>query len=125
MSNNILETVGSHTFKFTTVTGGITAGTLQIVGNTPMIPLESATGAGTVVTCQVGGSAILPKKAAASTSWAAGGRVYYMTTGGVNKLTGVAAAAKLIGYGIEAAATGATSGRVRLITGPLVNEAAT
>ena len=56
----------------------------------------------------------LTKKAAASTNWAAGGKVYYTTTGGANVLTGVAATGKLIGYGTVTTVTGATSGIVRL-----------
>lgn len=122
MANNILSTEGSHTFKYTTVTGGVTKGLLKIVGNTPMIPLETTTSAGVLVSCQVGGSALLTKKAAASTSVAAGGRVYYIATGGVNKATGVAAAGKMIGYALEAATTGATTMKVQLITSPLVLE---
>lgn len=124
MASNVLNLAGSHTFKYTT-TGAVTVNALLIVGNTPMVALESATGSGQSIACTVGAAVVLPKKAAASTSWAAGGRVYYMTTGGVNKATGVAAAAKLIGYGIEAATTGATTGKVKLIPGPLINEAAT
>ena len=124
MASNILNLEGYHTFRYTT-TGAVTVNSLLVVGNTPMIAMEAATGSGQVIACAVGAAATLAKKAAASTSWAAGGRVYYMTTGGVNKATGVAAAGKLIGYGIEAATTGATTGKVRLISGPLVLETTT
>jgi len=124
MAKSILNMDGGHTFDYTT-TGAVTSGTLLVVGTTPMVALESATGAGVHIGCAVGVSAILTKKAAASTNWAAGGRVYYIATGGVNKLTGVAAAAKLVGYGLEITATGATTGKVRLIDNTIINEAAT
>jgi len=119
MAANILSLAGSHTAEYTTVTGGTTAGILLVVGAVPMVPLETTTSAGVVVACQVGGAVLLPKKAAASTNVAAFGRVYYMTTGGVNKGTGVAAAGKMIGYAMEAAATGATTVKVQLIAGPM------
>lgn len=118
MAANILSPAGSVAVRLTAPTGGVTAGSLLITGATPMIPLETAA-AGVVVTCQVGGAVLLPKKAAASTSIAVGGRVYYMTTGGVNKGTGVAAAGKMIGFGLEAAATGATTVKTQLIAGPI------
>lgn len=123
MASNIINMDGGHTFDFT-ATGAITSGALLIVGNTPMIALESATGAGVHIGCAVGCAAIVTKIAAASTNWAAGGRVYYKATGG-NKLTGVAAVGKLVGYGLAITATGATSGKVRLISGPMVSETAT
>ena len=124
MSSSILNNEGAHTFKYTT-TGAVTVNSLLVVGSTPMVALEAATGSGQGIACAVGVSAVLPKKAAASTNWAPGGRVYYMTTGSTNKLTGVAAAGKLVGYGLETTATGATTGKVRLIAGPLVLETAT
>jgi predicted RecA/RadA family phage recombinase len=124
MASNILNQDGAHNFKYT-ATGAVTNGSLLIIGATPMVALQSATGAGQVITCVVGAEALLTKKAAASTSWAAGGRVYYIATGGVNKISGVAAAGKMIGYGVEAAVTGATSGKVRLLSGPMPLETAT
>jgi predicted RecA/RadA family phage recombinase len=117
MASNILDMNGAHTVKYTT-TGAVTVGTLLLVSATPMVAMEAATGSGQVIECAVGCEASLAKKAAASTNWAAFGRVYYVTTGGVNKLTGGAAAGKLIGYGPALTATGATSGRVRLLAGP-------
>jgi len=53
------------------------------------------------------------------TNLAAGGRTYYMTTGGVNKATGVAAAGKLIGYALDVTVTGATTAKVQLLAGPM------
>jgi predicted RecA/RadA family phage recombinase len=117
MASNIINDDGGHVFDYTT-TGAVTKGSLLVVGVTPMVALESATGAGQHISCAVGVAALLTKKAAASTSWAPGGRVYFIATGGVNKVSGVAAAGKLVGYGLETTATGATTGKVRLIGGP-------
>ena len=128
MATNVLSTEGSHSFKYTTVTGNlpVTAGTLQIIGNTPMVPLETATVAGVTVTCQIGGAVLLPKRAAAAATggaWVAGGRVYYITTtGGENQATGLAAAEQLIGYGLEVTTTGAATAKVQLIDNATVKE---
>lgn len=128
MAANVLSNEGSHAVKYTTVTGNlpVTAGTLQIIGNTPMIPLETATTAGVAITCQVGGAVLLPKRAAAAATggaWVAGGRVYYITTsGGENQVTGLAAAGQMIGYGLETTTTGATTAKVHLIDNATVKE---
>lgn len=128
MAANVLSTEGSHTVKYTTVTGNlpIVAGSLQLIGSTPMIPLESATAADQVITCQVGGAVLLPKRAAAAATggaWVAGGRVYVFTaTGEVNKVTGLAAAGQMIGYGLEATTTGATTAKVQLIENAMLKE---
>jgi hypothetical protein len=117
MAYNILSTEGAHQHKYLT-TGAVTNGALIICGSMPMIADEAATGAGKYITCWVGCEATVTKIAAASTNWVAGGKVYYTTTGG-NKLTGVAATGKLIGYGTAITATGATSGNVRLRADPI------
>ena len=117
MASNILDMNGAHEFKYTT-TGAVTVGTLLVVGTTPMVAMEAATGSGQVISCAVGCEFSGTKKGAASTSLAAGGKAYYIVTGGVNKLTGLAAAGKLIGYATEAATTGATTAKVRLLPGP-------
>jgi hypothetical protein len=117
MANTIVNQDGAVSFAYTT-TGAVTVGSLIICGSTPMIALESATGSGKVITCLVGCEAIVAKKAEASSNWVAGGKVYYKVTGG-NKITGIAATGKLVGFGTAITATGATSGRVRLISGPL------
>jgi len=124
MAYNIKSTDGAHMFKYT-ATGAITNGALVIAGATPMIADESATGAGQVIGCWVGCEVELAKKAAASTNWVAGGRVYYVATGGVNKLTAVAGAGKMVGYGTVITATGATTGIVRLVAGPMPLETTT
>jgi predicted RecA/RadA family phage recombinase len=123
MSSNVLNLEGSHVFNYTT-TGAVTAGALLIVGSTPMVALSSAAGAGEVIACAVGVEAVLTKKAQAS-ALAAGGRAYYVATGGVNKICSTAAAGKLVGYMTEAATTTATTAKVRLIGGPMPLETQT
>ena len=61
---------------------------------------------------------MLPKKSQAG-ALAAGGRAYYDTSGGVNRICSTAAAGKLVGYMTEAATTTATTAKVRLIGGPM------
>ena len=117
MASNIINQDGAHHFAYLT-TGAVTNGALVIAGALPMIALESATGAGQTITCLVGCEALVAKKAEASSGWAAGGKVFYKVTGG-NKITGIAAASKMVGYGTAITATGATSGKVRLRTSPM------
>lgn len=117
MASNIISTDGAYMYKYLT-TGAVTAGALVICGSLPMIAAEAATGSGQTIGCWVGCEATVAKKAAASTNWVAGGKVYYTTTG-TNKLTGVAATGKLIGTGTVITATGATSGVVRLSLSPI------
>lgn len=120
MAGFILSNEGSHVFNYTT-TGAVTAGSLLIVGSTPMVALESAAAAGEKIACAVGAEAVLPKKAQAG-ALAAGGRAYYDASGGVNKICSTAAAGKLVGYMTEAATTTATTAKVRLIGGPMTLE---
>lgn len=117
MAANITDDVGGHVWKYTLATGTVSSGDLVLAGSTVGVALETLTGPATVPLA-VGVEAVLTKKAAANTGWAAGGRVYTIATGGVNKVTGVAVAGKLIGYGIETTTTAATTGKVRLIGGP-------
>lgn len=107
-----------------TCAAAVTAGSLVIVGDTPGVALTAGT-TGDLIAVAVEGVFTLPKKAAASTNWAQGGQVYYVTTGGVNKLTGAAAAGKQIGTGWEAAVTGATTGTIKLIGGAVITETQT
>jgi predicted RecA/RadA family phage recombinase len=101
------------TINYTTTTA-ITAGTLLIIGSLPAVALESkAAGSGTIA-CGTEGVFTLTKKAAASTNWAQGGRVGYIVTGGVNKLTGVLTSGKIIGTGWALATTTASTGTVKL-----------
>lgn len=117
MATNISQSDGGHVLRYTT-TGNVTAGTLLMVGNVPGVALETAT-TGEVVAVQVGCAATLTKKAAASTAVTIGGFVTYTATGGVNKVHGTTATGSVVvGYGLAAAATGATSASVRLFPGP-------
>lgn len=125
---NILSARGAHFFEYTTVTGNlpIKAGSLQLIGDTPMIPLENATVAGQVMTCQVGGAVLLPKRVATTASggaWKAGDRVYlYTVTGEPNQVTGLAAVGRMLGYGLETTATGESTAAVRLIGNAILRE---
>lgn len=121
MASNIINQDGAHSFKYVT-TGAVTNGSLVIAGSTPMVAIESATGAGVTITCLVGAEALLTRKP--GTAFTQGSRVFYVTTGGVNKVTATAAAGKMIGYSLAAAATGATTANVRLISGVMPIETA-
>jgi predicted RecA/RadA family phage recombinase len=97
-----------------TTTTAITSGSLVIIGSLPAVALETkAAGSGTIA-CATEGVFTLTKKAAGSTSWAQGGRVGYIVTGGVNALTGVLTSGKIIGTGWLAATTTATTGTIKL-----------
>jgi len=122
MASNIINQDGAHAFKYVT-TGAVTNGSLVIAGSTPLIALESATGAGVTITGLVGAEALLTRKP--GTAFAQGSRVFYVTTGGVNKVTATAAAGKMIGYSLAATTTGATTANVRLIKGVMPIETAT
>lgn len=119
MAANIVQTDGAHEVKYMT-SGNVTSGTLLMIGNVPAVALESAT-TGAVISAMVGCAAVVTKKAAASTAVTFGGYVTYTATGGVNAVHGTTATGSTcIGYGLAAAATGATSAQVRLISGPAV-----
>jgi predicted RecA/RadA family phage recombinase len=106
------------TINYTTTTA-IAAGTLLIIGDTPVVALEAkAAGSGTIA-CATEGVFTLTKKAAASTNWSQGGRVGYIVTGGVNALTGVLTSGKIIGTGWAAATTAATTGTIKLRGGSI------
>lgn len=119
MASNIIQTDGAHENKYTT-TGAVTAGALLVIGKMVGVALESATGAGQVITVLIGPAATLTKKAAASSNITVGGWVSYTATGGINAVRGTAATADdVIGYGLEVATTAATSAKVRLIRDPM------
>jgi len=101
-----------------TTTGAVTNGQLILVGDSVGVARTAATGSGAKISLGlVGVYSGLAKKAAASTNFAVGERVYYMTTGGVVKATAVAAAGQFLGIGWAAAATGDTTCTVRLAGG--------
>ena len=107
-----------------TCTGDVTNGALLVIGDTAGVALTSGA-TGDVIGVALDGVFTCTKKAVGSGGWSQGGQVYYITTGGVNKLTGVAAAGKQIGTGWTAATTGATTGSVKLKGGALVTETQT
>jgi predicted RecA/RadA family phage recombinase len=118
MATNIIQTDGSHELKYTT-TGDVTSGSLLVIGKAVGVALETAT-TGATISVLVGAAANVTKKAAASTAVTVGGWVTYTATGGVNAVHGTTATGSdIIGYGLEAAATGATSAKVRLIRDPM------
>lgn len=118
MATNIIQTSGGYEDAYT-CTGAVTAGALLIHNKRASIALESGT-TGQTIAVSVGVAATLPKKAAASSNVTVGGWVSYTATGGVNKIRGTAATGDdVIGYGLEAAATGATSAKVRLVRDPI------
>ena len=107
-----------------TCTGAVSNGELKVIGNTVGMALTAGT-TGDLIAMQISGVVSATKDAGASSGWAVGGRVYYMTTGSTIKLTGVAAAGAMIGTGFVAATTGATSGTVKLNGGATVLETQT
>jgi predicted RecA/RadA family phage recombinase len=118
MATNIIQTDGSHELKYTT-TGDVTTGALLVIGKAVGVALETAT-TGQPVSVLIGGAATLTKKAAGGTAVTVGGWVTYTATGGVNKVHGTTATgSNIIGYGLEAAATSATTAKVRLISDPM------
>lgn len=114
MAANIIDTEGAHTDRYT-CTGAVTKGALLIHNNRAAIALESGT-TGATIAVMVGCAATLTKKAASSSNVTVGGPVSYTATGGVNALRGTTATGDLIvGYGLAAATTTATSCTVRLV----------
>ena len=114
-----------HVWKYTS-TGAVTKGDLLLIGATPAVALESAdaAAAGHTIAVETGGEWLMPKKAAASTAITVGGRVYIVSDT-TYKASGVAAAGKLLGFGLEAATTAATTCKVAMNSGvpPLETQA--
>lgn len=104
-------------FEFTTA-GAVTNGALLIVGDTPMVALNVATATGQKITVAADGVFELVRKASAG-NVALGSKAYYVATGGVNKVTSVAASGKCIGSYAAATTTSATTCQVKLLGGPL------
>lgn len=100
-----------HQWKWTT-TGNITSGQFLLIGAMPAVALETAV-TGKEIAVASGGEWVLAKKAAASTNITVGGRVYIVSDT-TYKVSGVAAAGKLCGFGLAVAATGATTAHVML-----------
>ena len=105
-NGDVLETVA---------TGAVTKGWLVQRGAVRGVALNSATGAGAALRLAVNGVWTVDKIEAASTSLAVGGKVYIRATGSAGrvKVLGVATGV-VIGTAWEAAATGATTAKVKL-----------
>ena len=104
-------------FNYTT-TGAVTNGALLILGDTPAVTLNTATGSGVSIAVATEGVFTLTRKASAG-NVAIGRKAYYVTTGGVNKITSVAASGKQVGVYAATTTTDATSCNVKLLGGPI------
>jgi predicted RecA/RadA family phage recombinase len=112
------QSLGKYDSITVTATSAITGGTIQVVGATIGVAVDTAA-TGIPYTLAIRGEFLLPKKAAAGTV-TQGSKAYYMTTGGVNKATAVAASGKCIGVWSELTTTTATSAKVLLTGIPLL-----
>lgn len=100
----------------TVATGAVTKGWLIKRGNVYGVALNSATGAGAALRLAITGVWEVDKIAAASTNVSVGSKVYARATGtaGRQKALGVATGS-VIGAAFEAAVTGATKLKVKLV----------
>lgn len=114
MAQSIRE---GDTLDYTT-TAAVTNGALLILGDTPVVALTAATAAAQVISVATEGVFTLTRKASAG-NVALGNKAYYVTTGGVNKITSVAASGKQVGVYAAATTTAATSCNVKLLGGPI------
>ena len=102
-----------------TTTAAVTNGALLILGDTPVVALTSKSAGSTTIAVATEGVFTLVRKASAG-NVALGNKAYYVTTGGVNKITSVAASGKQVGVYAAATTTGATSCNVKLLGGPIL-----
>lgn len=99
-----------------TCTGALSVNTLVKTAGGLFGVATKAGVTGDVVHLAAAGVYQLTKKAAASTAITDGGPVYGILTGGVYKLTGLlTGSAGIVGTGWEAAVTGATTAKVKLL----------
>lgn len=101
-----------------TCTGNNTKGVLYEIGSTLGVALKSGTTGDVIPIAIEGVFSGLTKVAEASSAITVGGVVYYRTTGGAAKLTGLATAGTYAGVGFAAAATGATTATIKLLGVP-------
>ena len=102
-----------------TTTSAVTNGALLIIGDTPVVAMNAkSTGSGSITVATEGVFQIDRKASAGNVGL--GNKAYYVTTGGVNKVTSVAASGKCIGLYAEATTTGATTCKVKLVGGPVL-----
>lgn len=102
-----------------TTTSAITNGALLIVGDTPAVAMNAKSAGSGSITIATEGVFQVDRKASAG-NVGLGNKAYYVTTGGVNKVTSVAASGKCIGIYAEATTTGATTCKVKLVGTPLL-----
>lgn len=102
-----------------TATSAITNGALLIVGDTPAVALNAKSAGSGSISVATEGVFQLDRKASAG-NVGVGNKAYYVTTGGVNKVTSVAASGKCIGVYAEATTTGATTCKVKLVGWPVL-----
>lgn len=96
-----------------TATGNGTVNNLQVAGNLlTMIPVSFTTGDAVALLTE--GVFTCTKVAEAGSALVQGQACYYRVTGGVPKITGLATGGTIAGTAWAAAATGATSGIVKL-----------
>ena len=100
-----------------TTAGAVTNGALLIVGDTPAVALNTATGSGVTIAVATEGVFSLTRKASTG-NVAVGNKAYYIATGGVNKITSVATSGKCVGIYAETTTTAATTCKVRLVGAP-------
>lgn len=97
-----------------TAAAAITNGALVVVGATPGVAMQAAVTGDLIKVAIAGRFDGIAKKASATDGWGQGARLYYVATGGVNKLTSTAVAGTFVGCAAAAAATGATTASVIL-----------
>ena len=102
-----------------TTTSAITNGALLIVGDTPAVAMNTKAAGSGSITIVTEGVFQLDRKASAG-NVGVGNKAYYVTTGGVNKVTSVATSGKCVGIYAEATTTGATTCKVKLVGSPVL-----
>lgn len=106
-----------ETLDYTT-TAAVSNGALLIVGDTPVVALTAKDAGSGTISVATEGVFTLTRKASAG-NVALGNKAYYVTTGGVNKVTSVAASGKQIGIYAATTTTSATTCNVKLLGGPI------
>lgn len=102
-----------------TTASAVTNGALLIVGDTPVVAMNAkSTGSGSIAVATEGVFQLDRKASAGNVG--VGNKAYYVTTGGVNKVTSVATSGKCIGIYAEETTTGATTCKVKLVGGPVL-----
>lgn len=110
MSTATLVQNGS-TIRVTAPTGGYTAGTMVSLVNMVGVVSETVAASATAVLVTEGVYTVTAKKAGAGEAWAIGDDVYLTATG---DLTETATSNVFAGTVWETAATGATTGKIRI-----------